>query len=200
MSVHRLNKLRNRRGRGVPSPTPDATAVHTLSEAHPQKHVWPIFKVGAGTALGYFWLWGNSVQIATSEAWFSHLKGVTLSPHFGIIMQVTDFWNGFASENVIAYTWAWGIQVLLLVFSIGIEWPVFTPAGIARARWFKYGSLACIALNCLADFFFASNYGFWEQLAFTGITLMMSFYFGLLGLNLILSGLKEMFAVRGRSR
>jgi hypothetical protein len=177
----------------VPSPTPNATAAHTPSGARPQKHVWPIFKVFAGGALGYFWLWGNTVQLATSEAWFNHLSGVTLTPHFGIIMQVADFWNGFDAQNTIAYTWAWGIQVLLLVFSIGIDWPTNTPQGKARAQWFKYGSIVCIALNSLADFFFSSQYGLWEQLAFTGITLMMSVFFGLLGLHLILSGLKEMF-------
>lgn len=165
----------------------------TSLNAQPHKHVWPIFKVLAGGALGYFWLWGNTVQLATSEAWFEHLSGVSLTPHLSIIMQVVDFWNGFAAEHTIAYTWAWGIQVLLLVFSIGIEWPINTPAGLVRARWFKYGSVVCIILNSLADFFFSSQYGFWEQLAFAGITLMMSFFFGLLGLQLVLSGLKEIF-------
>jgi hypothetical protein len=150
--------------------------------------------VFAGAVLGYFWLWGNTVQLATSEAWFFHLNNVTLAPHFSIVLQVTDFWSGFNSQDTIAYTWAWGIQVLLLVFSIGIEWPMQTPAGQTRARWFKYGTLVCVVLNSLADFFFSAVYGFWEQLAFVGITLMMSVYFGLLGLHLILTGLKEILA------
>lgn len=188
MSVNRLRKINRNR----PVLHPVAPSASTA----PQRHVWPIFKVFAGSVLGYFWLWGNTVQLGTSEAWFLHLDSVSLSPHFSIILQVSDFWSGFPAQYTIAYTWAWGIQVLLLVFSIGMEWPVQTPEGRARARWFKYGSIICIVLNSLADFFFSSSFGFWEQLAFVGITLMMSFYFGLLGLHLILSGLKEMFATR----
>lgn len=188
MPMQRLRKLKRRR-----MPTPVNPSV---PQALPQKHVWPVFKMFAGGALGYFWAWGNTVQLATSEAWFLHLKGVVLAPHFTIIWQVTDFWSGFDPKYVIAYTWAWGIQVLMLVFSIGIEWPVRTPAGLRRARLFKYGTLICIVLNSLADFFFSSSFGIWEQLAFVGITLMMSFFFGLLGLNLILSGLIEIFTTR----
>lgn len=186
MSVQRLRKLRRNRS-ATPAPTP-------APQPSPQRHVWPVFKVFAGGALGYFWLWGNTVQLGTSEAWFLHQNGVSLAPHFSIILQITDFWTGFNPQYTIAYTWAWGIQVLMLVFSIGIEWPVDTQAGRTRARWFKYGTIVCVVLNSLADFFFSNTFGFWEQLAFVGITLMMSCYFGLLGLHLILSGLKAIFS------
>lgn len=155
-------------------------------------HVWGLLYLVGGVVVGSFWLWGNVVQIQTSEAWMLQLQGTSLVPHVAILRQITDFWSGVLDQHhVIADTWGWGIQIVLLICSIGIEFPALNEAAKRRATWFGWGCLLFIILNSLADFSYGASYGFWEQVAFVGITLMMSFFFGLLALHLIITGLKE---------
>lgn len=155
--------------------------------------VWPLAYIVGGLLVGSFWLWGNVVQIQTSEAWMLQIQGASLVPHFAVLMQIMDFWSGNLSQHeVIADTWGWGVQLVLLICSIGIEFPSQSEIGKRRAAWFGWGCLLFIVLNSLADFSYGTAYGFWQQIAFVGITLMMSFFFGLLSLHLIITGIAKM--------
>lgn len=162
---------------------------------HEDPHnIWPLWYILGGLAVGFAWLWGNTVQIQTSEAWILHLRtGIDLAPHFVILLQIQDFWNGNLTQNqVIADTWGWGNQFIVLICSIGIEFPAHTANAKKRAAWFGWGCVLFIILNSLADINYSALSGFWEQLAFAGMCLMMSFFFGLLAIHLIITGLSRM--------
>lgn len=171
--------------------TTHTTARHTSEDIH---NIWPLWYILGGLLVGLAWLWGNVVQIQTSEAWILHLKsGIDLIPHFAILLQIQDFWSGNLTQSqVIADTWGWGNQFIVLICSIGIEFPAHTPTAKKRAAWFGWGCLLFIILNSLADISYSALSGFWEQLAFAGMCLMMSFFFGLLAIHLIITGLSRM--------
>lgn len=159
-----------------------------------QHHIWPLWYILGGLAVGFGWLWGNTVQIQTSEAWILQLRtGISLAPHFAILLQIADFFNGNLTQTqVIADTWGWGNQFIILICSIGVEFPAHTPTARKRASWFGWGCLLFIILNSIADFSYSALGGFWQQLAFAGMCLMMSFFFGLLSIHLIITGLSRM--------
>lgn len=82
-----------------------------------------------------------------------------------------------------AATWAWGLEALLLVVSIGIEYSHIVHK---HAKWFNTGAVILLVLNSIADFQYGSIHtGFWGQIAFAAMTLFMSFFMGLIGLHLI---------------
>lgn len=168
-----------------------STKQHAQAKDH--NGIWPLAYIAGGLLVGSFWLWGNVVQIQTSEAWMLGIQGASLVPHFEILQQLSSFWSGGLDQrHVISDTWGWGIQVVLLICSIGVEFPSHNEASKRRSNWFGWGCILFIVLNSLADFSYGSAYGFWEQVAFVGITLMMSFFFGLLALHLIITGLAKM--------
>ena len=47
-------------------------------------------------------------------------------------------------------------------------------------------------LPIAADFTYSAFGGFWEQLAFAGMCLMMSFFFGLLSIHLLITGFSRL--------
>src|SRR5712691_2869663 len=106
------------------------TAANTAAAKHTgtvddQHHIWPLWYILGGLAVGFGWLWGNTVQIQTSEAWILQVKtGIDLAPHLAILLQITDFFNGNLTQSqVIADTWGWGNQFIILICSIGVEFP-----------------------------------------------------------------------------
>lgn len=143
----------------------------------------------AGLLIGYFWLWGNAVQIQTSEAWILGSRDVTLSPRLDLFLQVTQFWGGHLGvRTMIAYTWGWLNQVILLGFSLGIELHI---GGRSRAQIFKWGSIIFIVLNSLADLNYGDVFGgTWQPWAFAGLTFMGSFFFGLLAISCFVAAYK----------
>ncbi len=125
----------------------DATTTTTVTKSTSKSavedhhHLWPFWYILGGLAVGFGWLWGNTVQIQTSEAWILQLKtGIDLAPHFAILLQVADFFNGNLTQSqVIADTWGWGNQFIILICSIGVEFPAHTPTAKRRASWFGWG-------------------------------------------------------------
>lgn len=137
------------------------------------------------------WGWGNLVQMQTSEAFILGGGAIDLGFHWQLLMQPVDFLKGTLSPNMIkAATWAWGLNILLLICSVGIE---HARIHHKHSGWFKTGAVVLLALNSWADFQYGSlGTGLWGQLAFAGMTLFMSFFFGLAGLHLIFAGLGRM--------
>lgn len=148
------------------------------------------FYILLGTLIGFFWLWGNAVQIQTSEAWIIGIhSGLTLSPRLDIFLQLGQIWSGnLTLGQGIAYTWGWLNQIILLVFSIGIEKSILEHR---QVTWLKWMCLLFIVLNSLADLNYGNAFGEgWQPWAFAGICFMASFFFGLVAIGLIAHGVK----------
>lgn len=160
----------------------------------PNIHEWPLTYLVMGILVGIFGLWGFSVQILTSEAWFSgkHVA-MSLLPHFGVMAQVFSIFMGNMSQSeMITYTWGWGVQVVQLLCSVGLEWPKH------NRFWdilFSVLIFATIALNSLADFFFGGMGGFWQQVGFALICFLMSFSVGKIAIHFIVKGIMGLLRV-----
>jgi hypothetical protein len=143
-----------------------------------------LFIVGVIALL--FWAWGNLVQIQTSEAFLLGGGNISLVPNLHVLNQPFDFFHGTLSPDLMkAATWAWGLEGLLLVVSIGVEYSHIVQK---HARWFNTGAIILLVLNSIADYQYGSvQTGFWGQVAFAAMTLFMSFFMGLVGIHLIWS-------------
>jgi len=181
----------------APAPQTAAPVTNNSTNTKGSEHhfLWGVVLIAAGLLVGYFWLWGNAVQIQTSEAWIvGKAIQVTLSPHLDIFLQVTQFWSGnLTYTEMIAYTWGWLSQIILLAFSIGIEFHI---GGRGRARAWKWCSILFIVLNSLADLNYGNAFGgSWQPWLFAAACFMASFFFGLAGIGLIVEGVKRIFGM-----
>ena len=176
--------------------TPAATNAAAQAKNNSEHHfLWGVVLIAVGLLIGYFWLWGNAVQIQTSEAWIiGSPTNVNLSPHLDIFLQVTQFWGGHLNyREMIAYTWGWLSQIILLAFSIGIEFHI---GGRGRARAWKWCSIFFIVLNSLADLNYGGAFGgTWQPWLFAAACFMASFFFGLAGIGLIVEGVKRLVGI-----
>lgn len=172
--------------------TASTAAAKATATAAKNKHVlWGVLSIAAGLLVGYVWLWGNIIQIQTSEAWIiGNAKGLSLAPNFQIYLQLAQL--GQASfQQSIAIVWGWVNQIILLAFSIGIEMHL---GGKARQWVWTWGCIFFITLNSLADLSYEGYFGgTWQPWAFAGICFMASFYFGLAAFALFIKGLKQIF-------
>lgn len=154
--------------------------------------LWGLALIGFGLLVGFFWLWGNAIQVQTSEGWIlGQSNGLALAPHLDIFFQIRDLWGGHLTQKqFIAYTWAWINQIILLAFSIGIEFHI---GGRGRVNAWKWGSVLFIILNSLADLNYGGVFGdWWQPLAFAGLTFMASFFLGVVSLALIVEGIRHL--------
>src|SRR5262249_10550139 len=151
-----------------------------------------LFLIILGLLVGYMWLWGNALQITTSEAWILGTKNVTLSPQLSVFLQITTLFDGHHSlKETIAYGWGWLNQVLLLVFSIGIEHAIVEKK---RARTFKWICACFVILNSLADLSYGTAFGgMWQPWAFAAICCFATFSLGVAAIGLMVEGFKQIF-------
>jgi len=182
--------------------TPAATNAAAQAKNNSEHHfLWGVVLIAVGLLIGYFWLWGNAVQIQTSEAWIiGSPTNVNLSPHLDIFLQVTQFWGGHLNyREMIAYTWGWLSQIILLAFSIGIEFHHI--GGKSRANAWKWCSIVFIVLNSLADLNYGGAFGgSWQPWLFAAACFMASFFFGLAGIGLIIEGIKRVLGLTVATR
>jgi hypothetical protein len=148
----------------------NSTATHGGS-----MHDHPIGALSLGLGILFFALWGISVQLETSEAWYTGSQvTASLYPHFSVFGQLLDFFNGHLKDSaqMQAVTYAWGVEILQFVFSIGIELPKHN----RLFNWiFWIGNVTTIGLNSLSDYFFNSAANPWQQIGFTLVTFLLSF-------------------------
>lgn len=159
------------------------------------KHIaWGILLIAAGLTVGYFWIWGNAIQIQTSEAWIGgKFQGLSLAPDFSLFLQTQLAGLEHASFRMaLAIFWALTNQVILFIFSIDMEMH-FVVGKIRRSIW-RWGGALFIIFNSLADLSCGGYFGgTWQPWAFAGLTFMASFFFGLVAIGLIIQGLKQIF-------
>lgn len=144
-----------------------------------------------GLLIGVFWIWGNLVQIQTSEAWIlGQTAALSASPNLQIFLQIGQvFSGGLGFKTFISYTYGWMVQIILLSLSIGAE--IHFGGKVRRGLYVGFG-LFFVVLNALADINTGNVLGDWQAWAFAGVCLMASFGFGLVAIGLILTGIKRL--------
>lgn len=144
--------------------------------------------------MGYLWLWGNALQLTTSELWILGAQGqhLSIAPQFSIYLQITQFWSGtITMKQVIAYGWGWINQVILLVAAIGAEYSIVSRK---RASAFKWICGGFVVLNSLADLSFGNVFGgAWQPWAFAAICCFATFSLGVAAVGLLVEGWKQIF-------
>ncbi|GCE49268.1 hypothetical protein EI42_05746 [Thermosporothrix hazakensis] len=131
----------------------------------------PIVYILLGTVLLGIWALGTSVQVLTSEAW---LLGQEMSQiNFNAFGQLWMAVRGeLAGEMYVPFLFGWGVQLALIVASIGVELP-------PHPKWRYYLSwgtvITLIVVNACGDYFASSRYGFWGQCGFTAVVFFVTF-------------------------
>ena len=192
--------------------TSAATTKKTTLAADDHRHSWrtvpPIVYLALGLCVAAFWLGGNLMQIQTTQAWMlgGAVNGHTLVPSLHTFSQIGDFLNGKLSLRMaIAFLASWSIQRLETVCEVGIERSQLfvhkrfsrpetvseSTAKVARdmAGFFRTASILLIGIDSISDFSYAAALGFWQQVLFTGVSFLTCFFFGIVAIHLITTGL-----------
>ena len=136
-----------------------------------------------------FWGAGTSVQVQTSEAWIMG-EHVTSIPTLATFLQIWKFFSGtLPATFVVPFTFAWGVQLALIIASVGIELPKYP-------KWRYYLSwgvvLLLIGVNSAGDYQYSGPYGFWGQAGFTLVILFVTFCLGLLAVMCFIHGFQKL--------
>jgi hypothetical protein len=155
-----------------------------------------LFLMACGVLVGYLWLWGNALQLTTSELWIIGLtpgQHLSIAPQISVFLQITQFWSGptLTMKQVIAYGWGWINQVILLILAIGAEHSIVSKK---RASAFKWICGGFVVLNSLADLSFGNAFGGqWQPWAFAAICCFATFSLGVAAVGLLVEGFKQIF-------
>ncbi len=167
--------------------TTSASSTSKTALANRPLHEHPLGALVVGTILLFFALWGISVQLTTSEAWFLG-RSVTTSivPYFGILGQPVLFVEGHLSGiELEAFTYAWGVEVVQFFLSTGLVFAMLKHNRVVS--WIcLIGCLAVMVLDSLSDFFFNVAANGWQQAGFTLVVFLMAFGLTYYALHLIL--------------
>lgn len=166
-----------------------ATLSPAMRGQMPKVHEWPLTYVIAGLVVLLFGMFGWSIQLTTSELWFSGAPGsVSLAPHFGIFGQLLDIWNGnLSGMGLEGAAWSYGVQAIVVACSIGLEFPK------NHKGWdIFFAGLIVVALilDSVSDFAYNAGGGVLQQIGFTVIILAMSFGPGKFGIHYIVKGIR----------
>jgi hypothetical protein len=131
----------------------------------------PIVYLGLGLLCSGFWALGTSVQVLTSEAWMMHTTMNNIS--FNAFGQLWDAARGqLPGEILIPFMFGWGVQMALIVASVGVE----LPRQPEWRFWLSAGSCAVLIIaNSCGDFSSSAMYGFWGQCGFTAVIFFLTF-------------------------
>lgn len=135
------------------------------------------------------WAAGTAVQVQTSEAWIAGQQ-VNHLPTLSTFGQIWLFVSGqLPGSQVVPFSFAWGVQLALIVASVGVELP-------KHPKWRYYLSWAVVVLligvNSAGDYTFSVQYGFWGQMGFTLVILFVTFCLGLLAVMCFVHGYRKM--------
>lgn len=131
----------------------------------------PLVYAALGLVCGAFWALGTSVQVLTSEAW---MMGTSMDRiRFTAFGQLWDAAHGnLPGEMTIPFLFGWGVQMALVVSSVGVE----LPRHPAWRWWLSAGSCAVLIIaNSCGDFASSVKYGFWGQCGFTAVIFFLTF-------------------------
>lgn len=150
-------------------------------------HDHPLGALFLGAGLLFFALWGVTVQLTTSEAWFMG-KSVTTSitPYFGILTQPVLFFQGkLTGLQLEAFTYAWGVEIVQFLFSTGLVFATLKHNRVAS--WIcLIGCVAIMILDSASDYLFNAAANGWQQAGFSLVVFMMAFGLTYYALHLII--------------
>ena len=147
----------------------------------------PIGALVLGVGLLFFALWGITVQLTTSEAWFAGSSvSANIAPHFGILAQpVAFFQRKLTGMQLEAFTYAWGVEVVQFLFSTGLVFATMRHNRVAS--WIcLVGCLLIMLLDSISDYLFNAAANGWQQVGFSLVVFMMAFGLTYYALHLIL--------------
>ncbi len=181
------------------------------STGHASRLVYPpIVHVVWGVILLAFFVFGCMIQVQTNEAFFLHSQDPSAwVPSFNVFAQFGLFLSGhMSSRQQVAFLGAWCIQVIMITAKIGlarVQVQVMKKYGGASAAsaeviksakrrgaiWDITSGLIIIG-NSITDFLYASGMGFIQQVVFTLVIFLTSFYAGTHGIQNIAAGVSDM--------
>jgi len=155
-----------------------------------QGPTWPpIVHIALGCLLLIFWLLGTSIQIATSEAWFTHVP-LSHLPTLAILLQPWQWLHGQLPANMLApVAFAFGVQMATVFASIGVELPRYPSWRFHAARLAIVG---LIGINSAGDWQSTQQYGTWGQFGFTMVVLFLTFVVLFLAIHSFLAAFSKM--------
>ncbi len=180
------------------------------SAGHVSRLVYPpIVHVIWGIILLIAFILGSMLQVQTNEAWMLHAENPNMwIPNFNLFNQFPEFWNGqMDARHTVAFLFAWGVQIVMITCKIGLarvqvqvmkkyggnlsSAEVLKSAKRRGAFWDFLSGLIVLG-NSITDFLYAAGMGFLQQLAFTVVVFLTSFYAGTHGIQHIAAGVSDM--------
>jgi hypothetical protein len=155
---------------------------------------WPplVYFILGVVILG-FWAAGTAVQVLTSESWIMHAPLSTF-PTLSVFGQCWDFiWGKLPASEVVPFTFGWGVQIALLLASVGVELPKY-PAWRYYSCWCII--ILLIGVNSCGDYVYSQDYGAWGAIGFTIVILFVTFCAGLLAVMCFMHGYSKMHGGR----
>ena len=174
----------------TPSSSSSATASGSSSKAaaqHGTLYDHPVGALHLGAGLLFFALWGVSVQLTTSEAWFMGSSvPATIAPHFGVLAQPVAFFQGkLTGLQLEAFTYAWGVEIVQFLFSTGLVFATLRHNRVAS--WIcLVGCVLIMLLDSVADYLFNAAANGWQQVGFALVVFLMAFGLTYYALHLLL--------------
>lgn len=166
----------------LPSPSRSSRAARSGT-----LHDHPVGALLLGLGLLFFALWGVTVQLTTSEAWFmGHAVTTVITPYFGILTQPVAFVQGkLTGLQLEAFTYAWGVEVTQFLFSTGLVFATLRHNRVAS--WIcLIGCVLIIVLDSVSDYLFNAAANGWQQAGFSLVVFLMAFGLTYYALHLIL--------------
>src|SRR5581483_11683331 len=139
-------------------------------------HDHPVGAFLIGTGLLFFALWGITVQLTTSEAWFMGSSvTASIAPHFAILTQPVAFFQGtLTGLQLEAFTYAWGVEVIQFLFSTGLVFATLQQNRVAS--WMcLIGCVLIMLLDSVSDYLFNAAANGWQQAGFSLVVFLMAF-------------------------
>jgi hypothetical protein len=157
----------------------------------------PLVYVLLGLLALLFWAGGTAIQVQTSEAW---IMGVPLTrfPSIATFGHLWEFaWGKLPVEAIVPFSFGWGVQIALIIASVGVELPRH-PAWRYALSWAVI--ILLIGVNSAGDYVYSWHYGFWGATGFTVVILFVTFCAGLLAVMCFMHAADKLRAALGRSQ
>lgn len=157
------------------------------SHHHAMFYDYPLAAFLVGLGMLFFALWGITVQLTTSEAWYSGTSiAINIAPHFAVLAQPVDFFNGkMSGMQMQSFTYAWGVEVVQFLLSTGLMFALLKHNRFAS--WICIGcGLLIMLLDSIADYKYNNAANGWQQAGFTLVVFVMAFGVTYYALHLII--------------